>query len=85
MTPRRPLLERLRVAIKPPEAQDTVRILPPGSRGCHGVAGPRPGKPIDLCRGCLRWQSRATTPEIMTPLYTRQQDGEVWCQDRIGD
>ena len=79
------LLERLRRVGKPPDAGDTVRTLPPTAKGCHGIPGPKPGRPIDLCRSCLRWQGRASASGHLRPNYTQQQAGAVWCQDRIGD
>ena len=77
--------ERLRMVGKPPEAGDTVRVLPPTSLGCHGIAGPRTGRPIDLCRGCLRWQGRASASDHLRPHHTQLPSGAVWCQDRIVD
>ena len=78
--------ERWLMVCKPPEAGDTVRTLPPTAKGCHGILGAKPGRPIDLCRGCLRWQSRAAASDhLRLPNHIRLPNGAVWCQDRIGD
>ena len=78
--------ERLLMVGKPPDAGDTVRTLPPTAQGCHGIQGTKTGRPIDLCRGCLRWQSRASTQRhLRLPNHIRVPSGAVWCQDRIGE
>lgn len=79
----RRLLEKFSPS-RPADAQDTVAVLPPTAKGCHGITGPKPGRPIDLCRGCLRWQGRAAASDHFLTNHTQQQGGgDVWCQDRI--